>query len=283
VVVAAISQEVGAAFAVGLFAALGAIGAVFVRLFVAGAILCVAVRPRLRGLSRRAWLSAVALAATVTVMNVCFYNALTRIPLGVAVTIEALGPLALSVVVSSRRTAWLWALLALLGVALLSLTGVRVGHLDPVGLGFAAGAAVSWAAYILATARAGSNFPNLDGLALATAIGAVVTAPFAAVAVDAASALRWQVLGLGAIVGVMSSVIPYSLELISLRRLPPETFAILTCLSPVVAALAGWLILGQHLAVTGYVAIVLVTVASIGAVRAARERLGQSDTRLITA
>jgi inner membrane transporter RhtA len=283
VVVAAISQEVGAAFAVGLFAALGAIGAVFVRLFVAGVILCVAVRPRLRGLSRRAWLSAVALAATVTVMNVCFYNALTRVPLGVAVTVEALGPLALSIVVSSRRTAWLWALLALLGVALLSLTGVRVGHLDPAGLGFAAGAGVSWAAYILATARAGSDFPNLDGLALATAIGAVVTAPFAAVAVDPDSALRWQVLGLGAIVGVMSSVIPYSLELISLRRLPPETFAILTCLSPVVAAVAGWLILGQHLAVTGYVAIVLVTVASIGAVRAARERLGQSDTRLITA
>jgi inner membrane transporter RhtA len=283
VVVAAISQEVGAAFAVGLFAALGAIGAVFVRLLVAGVILCVAVRPRPRGLSRQAWLSAVALAAAVTVMNVCFYNALTRIPLGVAVTVEALGPLALSVVVSSRRTAWLWALLALLGVALLSLTGVRVGHLDPVGLGFAIGAAASWAAYILATARAGADFPKLDGLALATAIGALVTAPFALVAVDPGSALRWQVLGLGVVVGVMSSVIPYSMELISLRRLPPETFAILTCLSPVVAALAGWLILGQHLAVTGYVAIVLVTVASIGAVRAAREHLGQSDTRLITA
>jgi inner membrane transporter RhtA len=282
VVVAAISQEVGAAFAVGLFAALGAIGAAFVRFLVAGVILCVAVRPRLRGLSRRAWLSAVALAATVTVMNLCFYNALTRIPLGVAVTVEALGPLALSVVVSPRRTAWLWALLALLGVALLSLTGVRVGHLDAVGLVFATGAAVSWAAYILATARAGSDFPNLDGLALATAIGAVVTAPFAAVAVDPDSALRWQVLGLGALVGVMSSAIPYSLELTSLRRLPPQTFAILTCLSPVVAAIAGWLVLGQHLAVTGYVAIVLVTVASIGAVRAARERLGQSDARLIT-
>jgi inner membrane transporter RhtA len=283
VVVAAISQEVGAAFAVGLFAALGAIGAVFIRLFVAGVILCIAVRPRVRGLSRQAWLSAVALAVAVTVMNVCFYNALTRIPLGVAVTVEALGPLVLSVVVSSRRIAWLWALLALLGVALLSLTGVRVGHLDPVGLGFAAGAAASWAAYILATARAGADFPNLDGLALATAIGALVTAPFAVFAVDPGSALRWQVLGLGALVGVMSSVIPYSLELISLRHLPPETFAILTCLSPVVAAVAGWLILGQHLAVTGYVAIVLVSVASIGAVRAARERLGQSDTRLITA
>ena len=272
VVVAAISQEVGAAFAVGLFASLGAIGAVFTRLLVAGVILCVAVRPRLRGLSGRAWMSAVALAATVTVMNVCFYYSLTRIPLGVAVTIEALGPLALSVAVSRRWTAWLWALLALLGVALLSLTGIRVGHVDPVGLGFAAGAGVSWAGYILATARAGSDFPKLDGLALATAIGAFVIAPFAAITLDPDSALRWQVLGLGVTVGVMSSVIPYSLELISLRRLPPETFAILTCLSPVVAAVAGWLILGQHLAVTGYVAIVLVTVASIGAVRSARDR-----------
>jgi inner membrane transporter RhtA len=283
VVVAAISQEIGAAFAVGLFAALGAVGAVFVRLLVAGVILCVAVRPRLRGLSGRALVSAGALAAALVVMNLCFYISLTRIPLGVAVTVEALGPLALSVVVSRRKTAWLWALLALLGVAVLSLTGVRIGHLDPVGLGFAAAAGVSWAGYILATARAGSDFPKLDGLALATAIGALVTAPIAVVVIDPGSALRWQVLGLGALVGVMSSVIPYSLELISLRHLPPETFAILTCLSPVVAAVAGWLILGQHLAVTGYVAIVLVTVASIGAVRSARERLAGNDTRLITA
>jgi len=281
--VAAISQEVGAAFAVGLFAALGPIGAVFVRLLVAGVILCVAVRPRLRGLSIRVRMSALALAAALVVMNLCFYISLTRIPLGVAVTVEALGPLVLSVLVSRRKTAWLWALLALLGVALLSLTGVRVGHLDLVGLGFAAGAGASWAGYILATARAGSDFPKLDGLALATAIGALVTAPFALVAVEPGSALQWQVLGLGVLVGVMSSVIPYSLELISLRRLPPETFAILTCLSPVVAAVAGWLILGQHLSATGYGAIVLVTVASIGAVRSARERLAGSDTRLITA
>jgi inner membrane transporter RhtA len=281
VVIAAISQEVGAAFAVGLFAALGAIGAVFARLLVAGVLLCAAVRPRLRGLSGRAWLSAGALAATLTVMNVCFYVSLTRIPLGVAVTVEALGPLVLSVVVSSRRIAWLWALLALAGVALLSLTGVRVGHIDPVGLGFAAGAGVSWAGYILATARAGADFPNLDGLALATAIGALAMAPFAGIAVDP-SGLRWSVLGLGVTVGVMSSVIPYSLELISLRRLSPETFAILTCLSPVVAAVAGWLILGQDLTVTGYVAIMLVTVASIGSVRSARESLADADARLLT-
>jgi inner membrane transporter RhtA len=282
VVVAAISQEVGAAFAVGLFSAVGPVGAVFGRLVVSGVLLCVAVRPRLRGLSRRALSSAGGLAATLTVMNLCFYVSLTRIPLGVAVTIEAVGPLVLSVVVSSRKAAWLWAALALVGVALLSLTGVRVGHVDAVGLGFAAAAGVSWAGYILAAARAGAELPRLDGLALATTIGAAVTAPFALLTVDA-DALGRDVLALAVTVGLMSSVIPYSLELISLRRLPSETFAVLTCLSPVVAALAGWLVLGQHLAVTGYLAIVLVTVASIAAVRTARDRLAHKETRLITA
>ena len=272
VVVAAVSQEVGAAFAVGLFAALGATGAVFVRFLVAGVVLCAAVRPRVRRLRRSAWLSVAGLAVTLTVMNVCFYFALTRIPLGVAVTVEVLGPLTLSVVVSKRASAWLWAVLALAGVVLLGLTGVEVGFLDPVGLAFAAGAAVCWAGYILASARAASEFANLDALAIATAIGAVAMAPFAVLHVDAA-ALRWEILGLGLAVGVMSSVIPYSLELISLRRLPPETFAILTCLSPVIAALAGWLILGQQLSVTGYLAIVLVTAASAGAVHSARDRM----------
>ena len=134
VVIAAVSQEVGAAFAVGLFAALGAVGAVFVRFLVAGLILCAAVRPRIRGLSRRAWFSVAGLAGTLTVMNLCFYYSLTRIPLGVAVTVEVLGPLALSVLVSRRKSAWLWAALALAGIALLSLTGVQfVWIMYPLG------------------------------------------------------------------------------------------------------------------------------------------------------
>ena len=277
VLVAAISQEVGAAFAVGLFAALGAIGAVFIRFLVAGVVLCLAVRPRLRGLPGRAWASAGALAATLTVMNLCFYNSLTRIPLGVAVTVEVLGPLILSVVVGRQKTAWLWAALALAGVALLSLTGVHRGHVDAVGLAFAAAAAAGWAAYILASARAAADFPSVDAVALATAIGAVVTAPFAVFAVDPGRALHWGVFGVGATVGVMSTVIPYSLELVSLRRLPPETFAILTCLSPVIAAIAGLLILHQHLATAGYLAIALATAASIGAVRSAHVKSTQGQ------
>ena len=272
VALAAVSQEVGAAFAVGLFAAVGAVGAVSARFLVAGLLLVVAVRPRVLGLTSRAWFSVAALACTLTAMNVCFYFALTRIPLGIAVTVEVLGPLTLSVLVSKRMSAWLWAGLALTGVALLSLTGVRFGRLDLVGLAFAAGAAVGWAGYIIASSRAAVDFPNLDALAIASMLGALATTPFAVISVDPHAALRWDVLGLGVTVGVMSSVIPYSLELLSLRHLPPETFAVVTCLSPVIAALAGWFILGQHLAVTGYVAIVLVTAASIGAVHSASGR-----------
>ena len=272
VVIAAISQELGAAFAVTLFSALGPIGTVFVRLAVAGVVLCAAMRPRLRGLPRRAWYSAIGLAAALTVMNTCFYLALERIPLGVAVTIEVLGPLVLSVAVSARRIAWLWAVVAFAGVALLGLAQQRLGGLDPVGVAFAAGAAGSWAAYILASARAGAEFPRLDGLAVATALGALAIAPFAAVSVDPAAALHWHVVGLGLTVGLMSSVIPYSLELLSLRRLSAETFAVLTSISPVTAALAGWLVLGQRLDVLGYLAIVLVSLACVGAVRSPQPR-----------
>ncbi|MGV0741258.1 EamA family transporter [Mycolicibacterium sp. XJ870] len=267
VVIAAVSQEVGAAFAVGLFAALGTVGALFARFAVAGVVLGIAVRPSTRGLTRRAWGSAAALAATLTVMNFCFYLAISRIPLGVAVTIEALGPLVLSVVTSTRRVAWLWAVLAFAGVAFLGLPRDGGGHFDPTGFAFAAVAGISWAGYILASARAAAEFRRVDGLAIATVLGAVVVAPFAFASVDWSDALHWHVLGVGAAVGVMSSVIPYSLELISLRHLAPATFAVLTCLSPVTAAIAGLIVLGQQIGVLGYLGVALVTAASIGAVR----------------
>jgi inner membrane transporter RhtA len=269
VVGAATSQEVGAAFAVGLFAALGAGGATLARFVVAGVVLLVAVRPRVRRLTRRAWAAAAALAVALATMNLCFYEAISRIPLGIAVTIEVLGPLVLSVALGRRRIAWVWALLAFAGVAALGLAPKQMGHLDWVGVGFAAAAALSWASYIVATSRAVQVFPKLDALAIATAIGALLVAPFAAATIDGAAALHWHVAGLAVAVGLMSSVIPYSLELWSLRTLAPATFAVLTCLSPVVAVLAGWAVLGQRLTVTDCLAILLVTVASAGAVRSA--------------
>ena len=261
-------QEVGAAFAVGLFSALGVTGTVFARFAVAAVVLCGYARPRWRGLTARAYRAIAALALTLTAMNLCFYQALSRIPLGVAVTVEICGPLLLSVALSRRPSSWTWALLAFAGVGLL---GLGPGHLrtpSAVGLAFAVGAAVSWAGYILATARAGAIFDNLDALALATAIGALLTAPFAMASIDPHTALRWSVAGLAITVGLMCSVIPYTLELISLRSLPPSTFAVLTSLSPAIAALAGWLILHQRLGWTDYLAVVLVVIASMGAMRA---------------
>jgi inner membrane transporter RhtA len=271
VVIAAVSQELGAAFAVRLFSAVGPLGAVFARLAVSAAVLCAVMRPGLSGLPRRSWLSAGGLAAALAVMNTCFYFAIDHIPLGAAVTIEVLGPLVLSVAIGSRRTAWLWALLALAGVAALGMTQPRE-TMDPVGVAFAAAAAAAWAAYILATRRAGAEFPRLDGLAIATALGALALCPFAVASVDAAAAADWRVIGLGVLVGLLSSVVPYSLELLSLRRLPAETFAVLAAISPVTAAAAGWMVLGQQLGAAGYLAIVLVSLACVGAIRSAGVR-----------
>jgi inner membrane transporter RhtA len=277
VVVAATVQEVGAAVAVSLLTAVGAVGAVFIRFAVAGAVLWLAARPRLRGLSGRAWTRGVALACALTSMNVCFYQALARIPLGIAVTIEVCGPLVLSVALGRRLAAWLWAVLAFAGVALLGLVGDHTGGIQPWGYVWAAGAAVSWAAYILASARAAAVFPKLDGLVIATSVGALVTAPLAAVSVPVDAALHWRILMTGIAVGLMSSVIPYSLEMVSLRTLPAGTFAVLTCLSPVIATVAGWAVLGQELHPLHYVAIALVTMASIGAVRTAHSRVGPAE------
>jgi inner membrane transporter RhtA len=267
VVAAATAQEVGAAFAVGLFSALGAAGAVLARFVVAGLVLIVVGRPRVRGLHRPAWYAAAALGVALAAMNLCFYEAISRIPLGIAVTIEVLGPLLLSVVLGRHPVAWLWALLAFAGVAVLGAGPGWSEGLNWVGIGFAAAAALGWAGYIVATARAARMFPKLDALAIATAIGALLTAPLAVVTIDGTRALHWSVAALAIAVGLLSSVIPYSLELWSLRTLAPETFAVLTCLSPVVAVLAGWVVLGQRLSGIACVAIVLVTVASIGAVR----------------
>ena len=152
-------------------------------------------------------------------MNGLFYLALERLPLGVTVTIEVLGPLVLSIVASRRASAWLWALLALVGV--FALGGGGWGDLDPLGVVFALGAAASWALYILASARVGREFPKLDGLALAMTVGALLSLPFG-IADAGAALLRLDILALGAAVAVLSSTIPYAFELVALRRLPPR-------------------------------------------------------------
>lgn len=273
VVVGLACQEVGAALAVALFPEVGPLGMVMLRLVFSAILLLLIARPRVRGHSRSGWLAVLAFGVVLALMNGLFYLALARLPLGVTVTIEVLGPLVLSIVASRRASAWLWALLALAGVV--ALAGGGWDRLDPIGVLFALGAAASWAFYILASSRVGREFPRLDGLALAMTVGALIALPFGILSAGSAL-LRPDLLALGAAVAVLSSTIPYALELIALRRLAAAAFAILMSLAPATAALAGWLLLGQELSWLEIIGIALVIAASIGAVRSASRVTGRS-------
>lgn len=265
-------QEVGASIAVLLFPQVGPLGMVMLRLVFSAIILLLIARPRVRGHSRADWTGVALFGLVLALMNGLFYLALERLPLGVTVTIEVLGPLVLSIVAARRASAWLWAVLALAGVV--ALGGGGWERLDPLGVLFALGAAGSWAFYILASARVGRAFPKLDGLALAMTVGAVIALPFG-IADAGAALLRPEIVALGAAVAILSSTIPYAFELIALRRLPAAVFAILMSLAPATAALAGFIFLGQHMTWLEIAGIGLVIAASIGAVRsssrAARE------------
>lgn len=269
VLVGLICQDIGAASAVTLFPQVGALGMVTLRLAFSAIILFAVFRPRLRGRSRGDWLTVTAFGVALALMNGLFYEAIARIPLGTTVTIEVLGPLILSVAVSRRASAWLWAVLAFAGVAILGWGGWEA--LDPVGVAFACGAGAMWVCYILLSARTGQRFERLDGLAIAMTIGAVLAIPFGVVTAGP-PLFHVGVLLLGVGVAVLSSAIPYGLELLALRRLPAATFSILMSLSPALAATAGLVILHQALTAADLVAIVLVVVASMGAVRAAARR-----------
>ncbi|PZT75821.1 MULTISPECIES: EamA family transporter [unclassified Streptomyces] len=264
VVAGGLSVQFGAAIAVLLMPRAGALGVVTLRLAAAALVLLVVCRPRLRGHSRADWGTVAAFGVAMGAMNTLFYQAADRIPLGAAVTLEVLGPLALSVIASRRLVNVVWAALALGGVVLLS--GGGFDRLDPAGAAYALGAGAMWAAYIVFSARTGRRFPQADGLALAMVVAALLSLPLGIM--DAGSRLiDPTTLGLGAAVALLSSVLPYTLELIALRRLPAPTFAILMSLEPAIAALAGFLVLDQALATTDALAIALVIGASMGAVR----------------
>lgn len=269
VVAGGLSVQFGAAVAVLLMPKAGALGVVTLRLAAAALVLLVVCRPKLRGHSRADWGTVVAFGIAMGGMNTLFYQAADRIPLGAAVTLEVLGPLVLSVVASRRLVNFVWAGLALCGVFLLS--GGGFDRLDPVGAAYALGAGAMWAAYIVFSARTGRRFPQADGLALAMVVAAVLSLPLGIM--EAGSKLLVpSTLALGAAVAVLSSVLPYTLELMALRRLPAPTFAILMSLEPAIAATAGFLILDQALSTTDALAIALVIGASMGAVRAASRR-----------
>jgi inner membrane transporter RhtA len=260
VVGAVASVQSGAAVATKLFPAVGPAGAVFLRLIVSAVLVVVLARPRLRGRDRRDILLGVAFGVVLAAMNALFYLSLDRIPLGVAVTFEFLGPLSLAIAGSRRALDAVWAGLAGLGVALL--TGG--GRLNVTGVLFAIAAGACWAAYILLSQRVGRVYPGMTGLSLALAVGSVAIAPYG-IAVGGTALLRPSVLGKGAAIAVLSSAIPYSLELAALRRLRASVFGVLMSLEPAMAALSGAVFLSQHLTVREWVAVGAVMVASIGA------------------
>jgi len=259
VVAAVTSLQFGAGYAVTLFDEVGPAGAAFLRLAIAAVVLLAIWRPRGRGHPGRDLGLAAAFGITLGLMNLCIYEAMDRIPLGIAVTIEFWGPLAVAVAGSRRPLDALWVVLAAGGILLLAEPGG--GSLDAAGIAFALAAGGLWAGYILLSARTGRVFPGGSGLAIAMVFGALVTLPVGV----GANLLAPEMLAAGAVVAFASSVIPYSLELEALRRLPARVFGVLMSLEPAVAAVAGLVVLGQALGGREWVAIVLVVVASAGA------------------
>ncbi|WP_245782591.1 EamA family transporter [Actinokineospora terrae] len=266
VLAAIVSVQVGAALAKQLFATTGTAGTVTLRLVLAAVVLVALWRPSLRA-NRRAIPVIVAYGVVLGVMNLCFYAALDRIPLGIAVTVEFLGPLAVALAGSRRWLDGLWALLAASGVVLLANTG---GDVSVVGLLLALAAGACWAGYILLSAALGSRTTDGSGLALAAVVSGLLVAPFGFAGAGTALLAPGVLLaGLG--VALMSSVIPYSLELKALRSIPPRVFGVLMSLEPAVAAVAGLLVLGEQLRPPQWIAIVCVVAASAGATRYARQ------------
>jgi inner membrane transporter RhtA len=258
---AACSVQGGAAVAKSLFPQLGPPGVVFLRLLFGSIALWVIQRPQLRGRARGELGLLVGLGVVLVSMNLAFYESLERVPLGVAVTVEFLGPLAVAVLGSRRPLDLVWVAFAAGGVALLA-NGAGQAH--PLGLLLAAVAGFFWACYILLGARVARAFPGASGLAPAMALGALLVAPLG-IASAGRNLLDPQLLGAGVGVGLLSSALPWSLELEALRRLPAHVFSVVLSLEPAVAALSGFVFLDEHLGLRSWTAIGLVVVASAGA------------------
>jgi len=263
-----LSFQCGTALAKQLFPLMGAQGATAIRLGLGALILWLLRQPWRRLKGRQGWASLIGYGLTLGAMNLCFYMALRTIPLGIAVAIDFLGPLAIAVFGSRRALDFLWVALAVAGLALLLPYREHTQALDPVGVLYALAAAVGWAAYILLGRRAGATFGS-DAVALGTAVGALVAVPVGLIhAGTALFSLSALPLAIG--VAVLSSALPYSLEMYALTRLPARTIGILVSVEPAMGALLGLLLLNEHLTVFQWLAIAAVISASIGAVLGAR-------------
>lgn len=259
-----VSLQFGAAFATQLFAVAGSWGTTAVRLLLAAAVLFLLLRPSVRGWTARTWREVAMYGGALAGMNGFFYASIERIPLSTAVAIELLGPLVLAAVLSPRRRDLIWIGIALAGMGALGMDGLVGGKpLDALGVLYSVIAAAFWAGYILTGARVGAQVPGSGALPFGIAIAAVLVLPFGAGGASTVLA-NPALLLIGVATALLASVIPYSLELAALRRLPKPVFGVLLSLEPVVAAIAGILLMGQHVNVLGWVMIAAVMVASIG-------------------
>ncbi len=256
-----VSVQFGGALAATLVPKIGATGSVTLRLLFAMVILYAVARPSWRGRSRSDWLTMVLFGLALAAMNTAFYASLGYLPIGVAVTVEFLGPLTLAAVLSRRPRDLVAVLAAAAGVALVSgALGADWGRFSPVGIAWAAAAGAMWAAYIMLSQRTGTAFAGLDGLALALIVSSLAVAPFGLRSVGSWSP---SIIALGLGIAVLSSVLPYSFELLALRHLPQNVFGILLSIEPAAAALAGFVVLGQLLDTGQLAGMALVVAASV--------------------
>lgn len=257
----------GAALTTRLYPAVGPAGVVSLRLLIAAAVLIAVWRPGLRW-DRTTWAVLIGAGTLLAVHHLSYYEAVDRLPLGAATTVEFTGPFLIAAVGSRRAADLLWACLAATGVVLLSATGSR---LNAEGLGFAALAGCCWGGYILVGKHLAGRVPDGRGLALAVSWGALLSLPYG-IAQAGTRLLDPATLALAAVVAILSSVLPYSFQLEALRRLSPRVFGVLTSLEPAIGALIGLLLLDQHLTVPQWLGITAVALASIGATRSDRGR-----------
>ena len=257
---AIVSVQFGGALAATLIPEIGAGGAVVLSLLIGTAVLVGLVRPRWRGRSRRAWTTVIVFGVALGLMNFAFYGALAYLPLGVAVTIEFIGPLGLAAVLSRRLVDGIAVLLAGLGILLISeVFSLPLADLPFRGLVLAALAGLCWAIYIIFAGRTGALFDRLEGLALAMIVATVVTVPFG---IGSVGSWTPEVLAKGLGIALLSSVLPYSLELVALRRMSAQVFGIMLSLEPAVAGIAGLAILSQRLTGIQLIGMGLVVIAS---------------------
>ena len=268
------SVQFGAAVAKGLFGEIPPVGMVWLRLLTSSLVLLALARPRLTGRSPEDWRPVLWLGLALGAMNWAIYESFSRIPLGIAVTIEFVGPLAVAAFNRHRRRDLVWVALAAVGVLLF---GAGPAKVDPLGFALALLAGACWALYIVSTAATGRRWAGVEGLALASTAATLAVAPFA-VAAAGTRLLDPRLLLLGALIGLLSSVIPYSLEMVALRTLPARAFGILMSLEPAVAALVAAVLLREWLDPLQLVAIACVTAASVGATRSSSPDAVRTET-----